>query len=85
LVGLKAGKTKTGEPFAHFHVTWADLRWVNVTKQRNPRIRTDYRVRLCRDKSITAEEIYFYIYDGPVIQKVIKNAKPDEQGWVPFQ
>jgi hypothetical protein len=83
LLGLQGGETGTGEPLAHFHVTWADLHWMNIKEQRNSRIDTDYRVGLYREDKRT-EEIYFYVKEGPIIKQLIANAKPAQEGWVRF-
>jgi hypothetical protein len=82
LLGLQGKETDTGEPLAHFHVTWTDISWAKIERQPNDRIKTMYRIRLCREKNNATEEIYFYARESPVIQKLIEKWKPDAGGWI---
>src|SRR5262245_13950496 len=64
LLGLFGSETNTGEPVAHFHVTWSAIQWAQVDHVPNPRIHTAYVVRLCRETDPATQEVYIYVYDG---------------------
>jgi hypothetical protein len=85
LLGLQGKETDTGEPLAHFHVTWPDILWAKIEFQPNGRIKTMYRIRLCRERDNATEEIYFYARESPVISELKKKWPPDADGWIALQ
>jgi hypothetical protein len=85
LLGIAIGETAGGEPLAHFHVTWQGLRWARIDAQSNPRIQTSWRVRLCRLRDTSSEELYFYSPDGDAIAALQRGWLADGQGWIDLQ
>jgi hypothetical protein len=84
LLGIAVGETPGGEPLAHFHVTWDALHWVRFDEQPNPRIATHWRVRLCRARDTSSEEVYFWAPAGKQVDGVRKRWPADQEGWIAF-
>jgi hypothetical protein len=84
LLGIAVGETRGGEPIAHFHVTWSQLHWARIDAQPNRRIGTEWRVRICRDREISTEEIYFWAPKGKPIEDLKTKWPADSAGWIAF-